>query len=399
MARMAEGVAVIGAGIAGLATATGLADAGIPVRVYEQAEALGEVGAGVSLAPNSLRVLDSFGLTERLSEIESREPLRMAFYNHEGVRSEDSEVDARGARPIHRADLIDVLSWRLEPDALRLGARLVAVDETDDGLVLRFADGSTETAAAVIGADGIHSAVRPFVVDSPEPVFSGMVAYRGLVPAERLPDWPIHEAQLFTGPGRHFICFPVRRAKLLNFVAFVAADDEMRESWSAPGDPAELAKEFAGWNESVRGLIDRIDRTFRWGLYDREPLPTWVRGRVALAGDAAHAMLPHVGQGGNQSIEDAAALVEVLRDRPPAEVASAFQEYDRARRERASYIQRFSRRLGLQYDGRHAEFSTTDQLADREDVMRWIFSHDSALTARQVRAGGPSVSLPVGAAI
>lgn len=399
MAGRPEGVAVIGAGIAGLATATALTGAGIPVRVYEQAGALGEVGAGVSLAPNSLRVLDSFGLTERLSGIESREPLRMAHYDHEGVRFEDAEVDARGARPIHRADLIDLLSWRLEPGVLRLGARLIGVEEIDDGLALRFADGSSENAAAVIGADGIHSAVRPFVVDAPEPVFSGMTAYRGLVPAERLPDWPTHEAQLFMGPGRHFITFPVRRAKLLNFVAFVAADDEMRESWSAPGDPAELAKEFADWNASVRGLIDRIDKTFRWGLYDREPLPTWVCGRVALAGDAAHAMLPHVGQGGNQSIEDAAALAEVLRDRPLGEAASAFQEYDRARRERASYIQRFSRRLGLQYDGRRAEFSGTGRLAAREDVMRWIFSHDSAATARQVRAGGPSAALPAGAAV
>lgn len=398
MASAWDGIAVVGAGISGLAAANALADAGIPVRVYEQASALGEVGAGVAITPNSLRILDRLGLTQRVSEIEPRLLPGMAIYTSQGERL--GFVDSpEGARNLHRADLLDLFSSRLKPDTIRLNSKLVSVEEADERVLLRFADGRLETAVAVIGADGIHSAIRPFVVEESRPVFSGMVAYRGLVATERVSDWPQDEVKMFAGAGRHFLVFPVRRGTLLNFVGFVAAGAEMRESWSAPGDPAMLAVEFAGWHEPVRRFISQIQTTFQWGLYDREPLPTWVRGRIALAGDAAHAMLPHAGQGANQCIEDAAALAEVLRGRPLAEVAGAFLDYDRARRERASFVQRFSRRLGLEYDGRHTEIRDTARLADKGQVYGWIFGHDSIENARQVRAGRASAPLPAGAPV
>ena len=147
------------------------------------------------------------------------------------------------------------------------------------------------------------------------PVFSGVVAYRGVMPAARVPGWGWPNALVnWVGQGKHFLVFPVRAGALLNYVGFVPADEQMRESWSAPGDPAVLAAEFADWDPWLSRLLSQIDATFRWGLYDRDPLPRWTHGRLALLGDAAHAMLPHMGQGANQSIEDGMALATLMRD-------------------------------------------------------------------------------------
>jgi salicylate hydroxylase len=227
-----------------------------------------------------------------------------------------------------------------------------------------------------------------------------MVAYRGLIPAERMPEWPLTEATMYVGAGRHFLVFPVRRGTLLNFVAFVPADEHMQESWSAPGDPVQLADEFRDWAEPVRRFIAQIDTTFQWGLYDREPLERWTRGRVTLAGDAAHAMLPHAGQGANQSIEDAAALAALLDGRPAADIPAAFVDYETARRERAAFVQLFARRLGLEYDSGGSELApqSGQPLAGKAEVSMWIKNHDATRAALKVRDGG-RVELPMGAPV
>jgi salicylate hydroxylase len=395
-------IAIVGAGIAGLAAAAALQNAGVDVVAYEQASRLGEVGAGVSLTQNSLRVIRAIGLMDELDKTAVELQNGMVLYSHSGQRlGGPSAASGGGGRNVHRADLVDTLKSQLAPGTVKLKSKLVGVRDAGDHVELEFADGSTETAAGLIGADGIHSVARTAVQAESDPVFSGMIAYRGLIPAERMPDWPTDEATMYVGDGRHFLVFPVRNRNLLNFVAFVAADEEMQESWSAPGDPAQLAAEFEGWAEPVREFISKIDSTFKWGLYDREPLERWSTGRIALAGDAAHALLPHAGQGANQSIEDAAALAVVLEGRGADQIVQAFDEYNTARRDRGSFIQLFARRLGLEYDNSGADrmSSSGEPQAEKAIVNAWIKEHDVWANARAVRAGYASDPLPAGAPV
>jgi salicylate hydroxylase len=219
----------------------------------------------------------------------------------------------------------------------------------DEFAVVSFDNGVSVKADVVIAADGIHSALQRYVVDPTVPVFSGTVAYRGLIPASPLRGWPEYLVT-WGGGGKHLLVFPVRGGELLNYVGFVPADEHMRESWSAPGDPVTLAAEFADWNPQARRLLARVDTTFTWGLYDREPLTRWTLGRLCLLGDAAHPMLPHLGQGANQAIEDAMALATLLRGASAADVPEALTRYETLRRDRTARIQQLSRTNGVGLD-------------------------------------------------
>ena len=192
------------------------------------------------------------------------------------------------------------------------GHRGTGFEQTGDVARVSFANGAVAEGDVVIAADGIHSELRPYVAPPSRPVFHGSVAYRGVLPHERIPHWPTDRWQMWLGKGKHFLTFPVRAGELINYVGFVPADAEMKKSWSAPGDPDVLRREFAGWDPRIGTLLSQVEKTFRWALYDREPLPTWTRGRLTLLGDAAHPMLPHLGQGANQSIEDGMALATIL---------------------------------------------------------------------------------------
>jgi salicylate hydroxylase len=233
-----------------------------------------------------------------------------------------------------------------------------------------FADGTTATADVVIGADGIHSVLQGFVVAPAEPVFSGVVAYRGLVPC--LEEYPAGTIRMWMGEGKHFLVFPVRAGRLLNYVGFVSTDTAVRESWSASGDPAALAAHFAGWDPVIGEVIAAISGPggsgFRWAMYDRAPLPRWSSGRLTLLGDAAHPMLPHLGQGANQALEDAVALATLLAAcASSAGVPSALAAYEGLRRDRTARVQLGSRRQGAGWD------SSGSQLIDR----RWIYEYDA----------------------
>jgi salicylate hydroxylase len=244
---------------------------------------------------------------------------------------------------------------------------------------VRFADASTDTADVVIGADGIHSTVRNAVTEPSHPVFSNTVAYRGLVPRRLLTDWSPDGFEVWMGPGRHFLTFPVRHGELINFVGFVPADDEMKESWSAPGDPDQLRAEFDGWDPRLAELLSHVERTNRWGLYDREPLERWSSGRVTLLGDAAHPMLPHVGQGANQAIEDGALLGALLRGVPTTDIEQALLSYEQLRRPRTSAVQDGSRRNGRRYDSEE-EFTDVEardaDLQASKDFRHWLYDYD-----------------------
>jgi salicylate hydroxylase len=292
---------------------------------------------------------------------------------------------------MHRADLVNLLAAALPPDIVHTGHRGVGFEQ--DGAVarVRFANGASVEADVVIGADGIHSQLRAFVFPPSAPVFSGSVAYRGLVPHERVPEWPTDRWQMWLGKGKHFLAFPVRSGRLINFVGFVPADAEMKEamkeSWSAPGDPGELRREFAGWDPRTQALLSAVTFTFRSALYDRDPLPTWTKGRLSLLGDAAHPMLPHLGQGANQSIEDGIALATILGPCGRSEAPAALIAYERLRRERVAEVQRGARQNGMRYDSAYADLGVRDaEIAAHAAFRRTLYDHDVVPDARAAAA-------------
>jgi salicylate hydroxylase len=380
---MGRGVtaAVVGGGIGGLATAAALTRAGIQASVYEQAPELGEVGAGVLIGPNSVRLLHRLGLGEAIDEVGGWVGEGSTYYRHDGARvAPVMTTDSAGWAAMygmHRADLIDVLRRAVPGDRIHPGHRAVSFEQDADRARVVFENGAVAEADMVIAADGIHSALRRFVTEPTAPVFSGQISYRGVLDTSRVPWWPARIFQVWMGEGKHVIVFPVRAGQMLNFVCFVPADEEMRESWSAPGDPDALRAAFEGFAAPVTGLLRQVDSTFWWGLYDREPLAEWTRGRLALLGDAAHPMLPHLGQGANQSVEDAFALAAVLKDASSADVPAALRRYARVRRRRTDVVQANSRRNGERYDqvNRTAE-SRDRELIDTRKLRAWIYDYD-----------------------
>jgi salicylate hydroxylase len=233
--------------------------------------------------------------------------------------------------------------------------------------------------------------MRPFVFPPSTPVFHGTISYRGLMPRERLPDWPMDRWLMWAGPSKHFLIFPVRHGTMVNYVGFVPADGEMKESWSAPGDPEVLRSAFAGWDPRITQVLKEVDKTFRWALYDREPLPTWSKGRLTLLGDAAHPMLPHLGQGVNQSVEDGIALAAILAQLDSSKVPAALLAYERLRRERVAEVQRGARQNGLRVDSAYADLKVRDaELVAHAEFRKHLYAYDvlpEALAAAERLAG------------
>jgi salicylate hydroxylase len=228
---------------------------------------------------------------------------------------------------MHRGDLLRVLAKALPRTIVRTGYRCIGFEQNALAARLKFANGENVEADIVIGADGIHSALQKYVVEPSAPEYSSPRAYRGLVPTESLPEWPKEVQQVWMGDGKHFMVYPVRSGRLLNYVGFVPTGEETIESWSAIGDRAQLAASFDGWDSRVVRLLEKVETCFWWGLYDRRPLASWSNGRLTLLGDAAHAMLPHLGQGANQAIEDGVALAVFLDGRNSAECVVAIRSF------------------------------------------------------------------------
>jgi salicylate hydroxylase len=340
-------VAIIGGGIGGLSAAVALLSRGAQVQVYEQAPRLDEVGAGVALQPNGLRVLERLSVGDRVAGVGARFT-EWRFCQMDGTVVSRETFTTLG---LHRADLVTALVASLPQDVVHTGHRCVGFAQDDRRAVVTFDNGVSVEADVVVAADGIHSTLQRYVVEPREPVFSGVVAYRGVMPARRVPEWPEGAFRVWAGYGKHLLVFPVRGGELLNYVGFVPADEQMRESWSASGDPAQLSAEFAeGWDPMVGRILSQVETTFRWGLYDREPLPRWSQGRLTLLGDAAHPMLPHMGQGANQAIEDGMALATLLRGASAADVPDVLVRYQVLRRERTAQFQLGSRINGVRLD-------------------------------------------------
>ncbi|MCX7313437.1 MAG: FAD-dependent monooxygenase [Alphaproteobacteria bacterium] len=379
-------IAVVGGGIGGLFAANALIANGLRVSVYEQAPALGEVGAGVYITPNAVRQLERVGLGPAVEKWGARVGPHSHYFRHDGTPIAPVQVtDLHGWNAVygmHRADLVDFLAANLPKEIIHCGHRAVGFEQRGDKAVIKFANGDTAEADVVVAADGIHSELRPFVFPPSKPVFHGTISYRGLVPRERLPDWPMDRWQMWAGPSKHFLVFPVRHGTMVNYVGFVPTDEEMKESWSAPGNPDVLRAEFQGWDPRIGQVLAQVDKCFRWALYDREPLPTWTKGRLTLLGDSAHPMLPHLGQGANQSIEDGMALATILSKVDNAAVPAALLAYERLRRERVADVQRGARQNGLRVDSAYADLKQRDaELAAHADFRKHLYAYDVVKTA------------------
>ena len=388
----APSIVIIGGGIGGLFAANALIAHGLSVAVYEQALAIGEIGAGLYVTPNAVRQLERVGLGPAVEKWGARVGAGSSYFRHDGRRIAPVQVtDATGWNAcfgMHRADFVELLAAHLPTGIVHTGHRAIGFEQSDDVARVRFENGATAEADVVVGADGIHSELRPYVFPPSKPVFHGTISYRGLVGRERLPDWPMDRWQMWAGPSKHFLVFPVRHGTMVNYVGFVPADEEMRESWSAPGDPEVLRREFEGWDPRIGEVLEKVDQTFRWALYDREPLPTWTRGRLTLLGDAAHPMLPHLGQGANQSIEDGMALATILAKAESAAVPASLLAYERLRRERVAEVQLGARKHGLRVDSASGDLGMRDaELVAHAEFRKQLYSYDVVRHAHAATAG------------
>ena len=349
------------------------------MRVYEQAGLRSEVGAGIQLAPNCTRILRGLDVLPEVERVAVR-PTTFEFRRWDNGQLLSTtplgdDIERSYAAPYlhaHRADLVAVLANAVPADRVEVGRRCVGVANSGGTVEVRFADGSPESAALVIGADGIHSVVRRALFGDEQPRFTGHVAYRGLVPAERAPELaPDRRCTVWLGPGAHLVHYFVSAGRYLNVVCIAEEGSWTRESWTDRGDIAQLLAAFAGWHPVVTEIIAALDAPLKWALFDRDPFPRWSDGAVGLLGDACHPMLPYGAQGAAQAIEDAAALAACLTD--GADIPSALGRYESVRRARTARVQAISRGNGERF---HLPDGPDQQARDAAMACRFGLSPD-----------------------
>ena len=344
-------VAIVGAGMGGLATAAALRRVGIEVTVYEQAQQFARIGAGIQIGCNAMRVLRELGLESRLRQ--------QSFYprswNNRDWRTGEVKFDMifgetaerRFGAPYllaHRGDLHAALASIVPDDCIRLDHRLVGLDETADGVRLTFANGATAFADAVVGADGVHSIVRDILFGVSKANFTGRIAYRTTYPAALLGGRGIGDCTKWWGEDRHIVIYYVKPDRSEVYFVTSQPDPDFRvESWSAKGDVGELRSGFTGFDSEVEHVLAACPDVHKWANFDREALDQWVDGNVTLLGDACHPMTPYMAQGAAMAIEDAAVLSRCLEGVDASGVADALRRFEATRKERTTRVQETSR--------------------------------------------------------
>jgi len=392
-------VLIAGGGIGGLTAALALVRSGCDVEVYEQAAELKEVGAGVQLAANGTRVLHELGIGEPLKSLACEATGKEVRLWSTGETWKLFDLGAvsieRYGYPyltVYRPDLLGVLANALRREkaaALHLGATCVGFTQDSEGVRLQLDDGTEARGDALIGADGVHSPIRQGLFGPEQPSFTGIIAWRGVIPMERLPARMARSVGTnWIGPGAHVVHYPLRSGSLMNFVGALERADWQVESWSERGTTEELAADFAGWNEDVQTMIRNIETPYKWALMARAPMDRWTIGRVSLLGDACHSMVPLLAQGANMAIEDGFVLARCLkacRD----DVPGALRRYENARRDRtrravegsAANIERF-------HNPKLSDPAEARKYVDREwaeeriaERYEWLFSYDVTTVA------------------
>jgi salicylate hydroxylase len=383
---MTREVIVVGGGLAGLAAALALTRAGLRVQVLEQAQEFGEIGAGITVSPNASRVFRHLGLLEELRALATVVSIQGVVYYETGavLGTKDRSASAAGdnAAPflqLLRADLHRLILRALlsqAPDCVRLQSTVVDVEQGAGRVSAVCQDGSRFEADALIGADGIRSRVRAALFGADAPRFTGRVAWRGLIPVADLPDIALpFPSGAAVGPARTFGWYLVRNGTLVNYVAIVGTDEYRGEGWRTASSRDEVRRHFVGGIDLIGRLIDATapSSCFKWALFDRPAQAEWVRDRVALLGDAAHPMLPYMGQGAAMGFEDAVILARCLQSH--ANVGDALQCYQHTRQPRANLVHLGSAAKGEMWEARGVARGLGRELVDEE---RELFPYDAA---------------------
>lgn len=364
-------VGIAGAGIGGLSAAIALRRLGREVVVFEQAPRFARVGADINLTPNAVRALDGLGVGAALRETAARPTHRISRTWDTGEETSRLEMgnlaEQRYGSPqltMHRADVLTALETALPDGVVRLGSRVVGFREDGAASVVELADGDSVAVDVLVGADGIHSAVRTALLGPEQPDFTGVVAYRAVVPADRLdvPDMGAFTKWWGPDPATQIVTFPLNRGRDIFVFATTPQPEWREESWTSPGDVVELRRVYRDFHPHARALLDACDEVLKSALYVRDPLSTWSVGTRTLLGDACHPMMPFMAQGAGMAIEDAVVLARCLAARPPEEASQALKAYEAARLPRTSQVQIGSRGNEWLKEGGNAD---------------WVYSYDA----------------------
>lgn len=403
-------IGVIGGGIGGVALARALHRLGIEFHLFERAQGFGEIGAGVQMTPNAVKVLKALGVEEGLRRIGFL-PEAMVGRNWETASElfrtplKDTSIKAFGAEffHVHRADLHAILCEGLPPAQVTFGVQCTGVQQGEGSATATFSDGSTFEADLIIGADGIHSAVRGALWGSHKPKFTGHMCWRALVPVEQHPlPFVGPDAAFWMGPKAHVVTYYVKGGKAVNIVAVAESDEWVKESWTEPSSTQELVDAYTGWHSNLIQLFERTDpsQTYKWGLFDHDPMARWSSPNVTLLGDAAHPMLPFLSQGAAMALEDSYVLAQALAHFN-GDVPAALEAYEQERRPRTSQVQLQARERGKTY-----HLSTPEELRQRDLAYQkaqaqnpnavgiraeWIYEYD-ATTCRERFAAEPALA-------
>jgi salicylate hydroxylase/6-hydroxynicotinate 3-monooxygenase len=339
-------IAVLGAGMGGLALAATLVRRGFPVRVYEQASQFARVGAGIQMSPNAMRVLRGLGLEGRIRSTAFQPGYSTNREWDTGATTFELPLGAAAEQKygapyflMHRGDLHAALASAVPGDLISLDKKLVDVDQSGSGVMLRFADGTTAQTDALIAADGVHSRVRELLLGEDRARFTGRVAYRTTFPGGLMGGFALDDCCKWWGPDRHIVMYyTTGNRDEVYFTTSQPERDWTRESWTQTGDVDELRAAFVGFHEQVQRVLKACPRVHKWALVERDPLPRWGDGRIALLGDACHAMTPYMAQGAATAMEDAVVVGRCLAETPD-DVAGALRRYSDLRRPRTARVQ------------------------------------------------------------
>ena len=390
-------ILIAGGGIGGLTAALALLQRGFDVEIYEQASELKEVGAGLQLSANGNRVLYALGLGDALRALSCEAKAKEIRLWSTGDTWKLFDLGAVSVErygfpyfTVYRPDLLTVLAdavRALKPDAIHLKARSTGFEQDADGVTLLLEQGRVR-GEVLIGADGVHSNIRQGLFGADQPEFTGLMAWRGVIPMEKLPEHlrrPV--GTNWVGPGGHIVHYPLRAGQLMNFVGVRERGDWQVESWSVRGTREECLADFAGWNADIHTMIGAIDVPYKWALMHRPPLPRWSVGRVSLLGDACHSTLPFLAQGAVMAIEDGFILARALE--AAGDPAEALTRYEAARRARTTRMveganantRRFHNPELASVEGARAYVDREWTEAKVKERYEWLFTYDATTVA------------------
>ena len=386
-------VAIVGGGIGGAALAASLLQRGIEVKLFEKAPAFGEIGAGVQMTPNAVKVIRALGCGDRLLKVGFM-PEAVVGRNWRSGR-ENFRIHLGGEFPefygapyvqIHRADLLDLFISAIPDSIAQFSKTCVGVSHFNGGAAVHFSDGTSAEADLVIGADGVRSAVRTALFGDQPLRYTGHMCFRALVPVDGPVDFVDPHNTMWMGANSHVVTYYVKAGRAVNIVAVAESPAWVEEGWNVRSSKSELLGRFEGWHPRVTKLFSHVDEVYRWGLFDRDPMPAWSKGHVSLLGDAAHPMLPFLSQGAAMAIEDGYILATLLQ-KAPNDIPGVLARYEAERRPRTSRVQLESRKRGQTYHlpsfwaqkRRDLEYRLRSIFAPRTTGIRadWVYEYDA----------------------